>query len=271
MHCLGPCVHPLGIRVLHLLWKWSFYLCRLEGFAIEAAPLQEFQSNKARLLQVRRRILQDGPKQRRASLRLNEVQILENHEVHQGRQALDIVGARGISPACDVLQQKARSSLVFKLVRMPSQAELEVDAFVPLSFHLCLQHLLCDVPFQALLHVWADCSRSRRQVCISSRKALADLVRVPESLAQDLFFLEALVQVPRDQTQAHLTVLLQVAQQVSELHRVYQWLRLVSPLTLRQRLRQLVGNDACKHQVVQAVRQLLPHDHAKVIRHLRRR
>mmetsp|Transcript_1278 Transcript_1278/g.3869 ORF Transcript_1278/g.3869 Transcript_1278/m.3869 type:complete len:406 (-) Transcript_1278:71-1288(-) len=94
---------------------------------------------------------------------------------------------------------------------------------------------------------------------------------VPEGLAQDLLRLEALVEVARDQAEGGLTVVLQGDEELAELVGVDQRLGLVRPLALGQGLRDLVGDDAVQHEVVDAVGQLLAHDRAEVARHLRRR
>mmetsp|Transcript_109184 Transcript_109184/g.337103 ORF Transcript_109184/g.337103 Transcript_109184/m.337103 type:complete len:278 (+) Transcript_109184:1655-2488(+) len=74
--------------------------------------------------------------------------------------------------------------------------------------------------------------------------------------------------MPRYESQRALPVVLEIRDEVAELPGVHQGLGLVHPLTLREGLRQLVRDDAADHQVVEAARQLLPHDRAVVARHL---
>mmetsp|Transcript_97211 Transcript_97211/g.251481 ORF Transcript_97211/g.251481 Transcript_97211/m.251481 type:complete len:283 (-) Transcript_97211:226-1074(-) len=156
-------------------------------------------------------------------------------------------------------------------MRMPLQAELEVHLGHPLAAHLGLDRVLRDVPSQALRDARLDDARVMWQVLGVAREALADRVRVPERLAQNLLGLEAGVEVARDEPKGRLAVVLQADEEVAELAGVDQGLRLVGPLALGQSLRQLVGDDAVQHEVVEAVGQLLAHDGAEVGRHLRRR
>mmetsp|Transcript_20638 Transcript_20638/g.57571 ORF Transcript_20638/g.57571 Transcript_20638/m.57571 type:complete len:363 (+) Transcript_20638:1234-2322(+) len=79
------------------------------------------------------------------------------------------------------------------------------------------------------------------------------------------------MQVAGNQSQGLFAVILDVAQELPELRSVHEGLGFVGPLAFRQSLRELVGDDAIQHQIVEAVRKLLAHDEAEVHGNLRLR
>mmetsp|Transcript_23628 Transcript_23628/g.66299 ORF Transcript_23628/g.66299 Transcript_23628/m.66299 type:complete len:501 (+) Transcript_23628:933-2435(+) len=192
--------------------------------------------------------------------------MLEDHEVDERRERARVVRGRGEAVVQDALEERP---VGLELVRVPHQAELEIYGVCLLPLLLRLDGSLRDVPSQTFRYQGLNDARVDGQVARVARQARPHGVRVPERLAQHPLVLEAVVEVASDQPEGDLAVVLQLHDQRPELHRVDERLRLVGPLALRQRLRQLVRDDPVQHEVVQAVRQLLAHDVAEVVGHIR--
>mmetsp|Transcript_31589 Transcript_31589/g.71811 ORF Transcript_31589/g.71811 Transcript_31589/m.71811 type:complete len:445 (+) Transcript_31589:1139-2473(+) len=94
---------------------------------------------------------------------------------------------------------------------------------------------------------------------------------LPEGTAHHGLLREARMQMPCNEAQCSLPVVLQVSDEVAELFGINQRLGLVHPLTLGECLGQLVRDDAAEHQVVQAAGQLATHYLGEVVRDLQDR
>mmetsp|Transcript_1668 Transcript_1668/g.5180 ORF Transcript_1668/g.5180 Transcript_1668/m.5180 type:complete len:526 (-) Transcript_1668:110-1687(-) len=225
------------------------------------AELHHLEGHEAGLLQVPREVLEHVAQDGHLAVVSDQLQVLQEHEVHQRRERVRVV-REGRLPV--LLQILVELALVEKFAGVPLKAEFEVNLVDALPAHLLLHGFAADAPTQALAYL------------LGLDDALLDLLalhasalRIPEGLADNVLLAEASVQMPRNEAQRSLSVVLQVCDQVAELFGVHQRLGLVCPLTLRQGLRQLVGNDAGEHQVVEAAWQLLTHDCTEVMRHLR--
>mmetsp|Transcript_37642 Transcript_37642/g.107531 ORF Transcript_37642/g.107531 Transcript_37642/m.107531 type:complete len:274 (+) Transcript_37642:470-1291(+) len=224
-------LHNLGGGIPHLLWEGPLSLCRIEGLAREDAKLHHLERYEAGLLQVPGRVLEHIAEHGHAALVTGDkLEVLKNHHMHQGGDGVGVVGGRWIAGLCDSSYKRA---LVLELMRVPVEAELEVDAVAGLAPHLRLHGLPGDVPLEAPELLRLNDARVGRQVELVAREALPDLVRVPECLAEDLLLLEAAVEVARNQPEGGLSVLLQIDQEVPELTGVDEGLRLVGPLAFR--------------------------------------
>mmetsp|Transcript_110602 Transcript_110602/g.292006 ORF Transcript_110602/g.292006 Transcript_110602/m.292006 type:complete len:296 (+) Transcript_110602:898-1785(+) len=187
--------------------------------------------------------------------------------MHEGGKRIDVVRAVRESIIHNSVDELA---VGLPLVPVPGQAELEVDRGRALAPQLSVHRGLGDVPPQALHGpLRRHDPGALGQAALSAERALSDSLRVVECLAQDLLLLEALVQMARDQPEGCFPVLGELREELPELLRVHQRLRLVRPLALGERLRKLGRDDAIHHQVVQAVGQLLAHDLMEVAGDLR--
>mmetsp|Transcript_100064 Transcript_100064/g.288939 ORF Transcript_100064/g.288939 Transcript_100064/m.288939 type:complete len:458 (+) Transcript_100064:907-2280(+) len=186
-----------------------------------------------------------------------------------------VVRQRGLAELREVPIQRA---LRIHLMRVPQQAEVEVNLLHALPLHLLSDGLLIDPPAQAALRDFGpDGARQGRlfggRVGLRLRRGVLPPRRgsLPDLFAHDLLVREARAQVPNNQTQCPLPVVLEVHDQVPELPRVDQGLAVVDPLALRQGLRQLVRDDAMQHQVVQAEGKSFAYNLAEVFGNLVRR
>mmetsp|Transcript_98390 Transcript_98390/g.275531 ORF Transcript_98390/g.275531 Transcript_98390/m.275531 type:complete len:733 (-) Transcript_98390:294-2492(-) len=255
------------LGVVHVLGETLFQHGRLEGLGHEHAELEHLERHEAGLLEVGRRVLQRVAEHGHVAALRDVVEVLEDHQVHERRERVEVVRHGRVTVRVqEALDQRA---VVVVLVRVPGEAKLKVNAVDSLPLHLRRNGIGTDVPLQAAHNLRLDNPGILWQVGFISGQATADDLPLPERLQQDAFFLEERVQVAGDEPQGPAAVRLQLPEQVPELLRVHERLRLVRPLPLRQGLGELVGDDAHQHEVVEAVRQLLAHDGAEVVGHLR--
>mmetsp|Transcript_85305 Transcript_85305/g.254293 ORF Transcript_85305/g.254293 Transcript_85305/m.254293 type:complete len:263 (+) Transcript_85305:424-1212(+) len=212
-HCLHPRCNG-SLRIVDLLGERSVRHSRVEGLTRQDTKLHHLERHQAGFLQVPWRVLQHVAEHGHASVGGDQLQMLQDHQVHEGRECVGVIRGRREAIFRDSPDQRA---IVLEVVSVPIQAKLEVHLVDLLPPHLRFHRVPRDAPLQARQLLRRDEARLRRQRRLVTHVPLPNGVRVAECLAKDLLPLEATVEVAGDEAESRLPVVLQVHQQIAEL------------------------------------------------------